>query len=258
MEHYLNTRFSPLAEEKRTALRKVSIVIAAKNEEDNIPLLVREINEAGLPRLYDLELVFIDDGSTDRTPNIIQQLREENPYIVLCQMARSYGKTAAWDLGFKTAKGDFIATMDADLQNDPRDIPAMIELLEKTCDLVSGERRRRADSIGRRLQSRIANCVRRVVLKDDARDSGCGLKIFRRECLQRVKLFDGAHRFLEALFTLNDFVVGYVLVNHRERRFGQTKYRLKHRCLAPLADMFGVLWLKRRAFHYKYRSLDSD
>ena len=232
-----------------------SLIVPTKNEEENIEILAKEVHDARLPELYDLEMIFIDDGSTDRSPEIMKQLMAEYPWVISYRMDRSHGKSAAWDLGFMMAHGEYIVTIDADLQNDPQDIPGLIQLLEDGCDLASGRRRRRADTLGRKIQSRTANYVRRFVLNDNALDCGCGLKAFRRTCLSRFRLFNGAHRFLEAIFTLNGFRIDHMLVNDRPRRFGTAKYGLHNRLLGPLMDMFGVFWLKRRAFDYRYKKV---
>lgn len=239
----------------KTARQKISIVVPAKDEEESIRALVEEIDEVGIPQRYDLELMIIDDGSTDRTPEIIRELKTTHPYIVSYRMEKSAGKSAAWELGFSRVTGDIIITMDADLQNDPRDIPALIDSIDEGYDLVSGRRRSRADTVGRKIQSRIANYTRRFFLKDNALDCGCGLKAFRRECVRYIPMFNGTHRFMEALFQIRGFRFKHVMVNDRPRKYGTAKFGLRNRLLAPFVDMMGVLWLKRRAIRYNHKNL---
>lgn len=225
---------------------KLSIVIGLKDEEDNVKPLTDEIAEIGLPGLFDLEVVLIDDGSTDRTLSIIGEQMQKYPWIVCHRHERNFGKTGTWATGFPLATGDVIVTMDADLQNDPRDIPALYSTLDEGFDIVSGKRRRRADTFSRKIQSRIANYFRRFFLKDNALDCGCGLKMFRRPVAERVPLFNGAHRFYEALAQMHGFKFKQVLVNDRPRIYGQAKYGLHNRAIGPFFDLLGVAWFSKR------------
>ncbi len=236
----------------------ISVVVPVKDEEENIKIFVEEIIEIGLPEIQKFEIVFIDDGSKDKTPDIIRELSKTHNFIKLYQMKKNVGKSAAWHLGFSNAQYEIIVTMDGDLQNDPHDIETMYETLIEGYDLVSGKRKRRADTISRKIQSRIANNVRRFFLKDNADDSGCGIKMFRKECVKKISMFNGCHRFWEALFNLNGFKVKQILVNDRRRKFGVPKYGLKNRSIKPLIDMLGVFWMRRRNIFYDYKEINSE
>lgn len=236
----------------------LSIVIGMKDEEDNVVPLVEEIHEVGLHKSFDLEVILIDDGSTDRTIEMIRNEMALHPYIKCWRHERNYGKTATWATAFPLTRGDVIVVMDADLQNDPRDIPALYTALCEGFDVISGQRRRRADSLSRKIQSRIANYTRRFFLKDNALDCGCGLKMFRRRVMETVPLFNGAHRFYEALCQIYGFKFRQVLVNDRPRIHGQAKYGLHNRLLAPLIDMLGVAWLSRRVLLTRFTAYNPN
>jgi len=235
----------------------ITIVIPVKNEEDSIYPLVEEIIAVGLNKIPNFELMFIDDGSTDNTPQVILELKQKYDFINAFKMKYNVGKSGAWQLGFSQAKNDIIVAMDGDLQNDPNDIKLMFETLEEGYDLVSGRRSKRADSIWRKIQSRIANNVRCFFLKDNTSDSGCGLKMFRKQCLKKIPMFTGCHRFMEALFLMNGFKVKQIPVNDRTRRFGIPKYGLKNRLIRPFIDMLGVFWIRRRVISYSFKKLES-
>jgi dolichol-phosphate mannosyltransferase len=233
----------------------VSLVIAARDEEESLVPLVEEIVEVGLSALPGFELLLIDDGSRDRTPDTIKGLVAKHSFIRGYRLEKSQGKSAAWHLGFTRARGDIIITMDGDLQNDPRDVALLLRHLEEGYDLVSGQRRRRHDTLWRKIQSRIANTVRRTVLGDSAYDSGCGLKVFRRACLSDMHLFKGYHRFMEALFHIHGFRVSHLAVNDRPRTYGSPKFGLKNRIVWPFLDMLGVFWLKKRRIAYRFQQI---
>ena len=229
-----------------TSQVKMTIVIGMKDEEENVEPLIEEINEVGLPRLFDLEVLLIDDGSRDRTMEVIRQEMARHPWVVCHRHERNYGKTGTWASAFPLAKGDVIVTMDADLQNDPRDIPALYTALCEGFDIVGGKRRQRADTFSRKVQSRIANHFRRFFLKDNALDCGCGLKMFHRRVAAVVPLFNGAHRFYEALAQMYGFKFKQILVNDRPRIHGEAKYGLRNRMIGPFFDLLGVAWLSKR------------
>lgn len=234
----------------------VSLAIPLRDEEESVDALIAEIGAAGLAERWEFEAIVVDDGSQDGSLERLRGQMARHPFLRVLALDGRRGKTAAWDAGFSQARGEFIVTMDADLQNDPRDIPRLIEVLNAGHDLVSGQRRRRADTLWRRVQSRVANRVRQALLGDGVQDVGCGLKAFRRSCLERVHLFDGAHRFMEALFQMHGFRVAEVPVADRARRFGRPKYGLRNRLIRPLADTLGVRWLQRRTITGTFRIID--
>jgi len=234
--------------DERTSL---SIVVPAYNEEENLPVLLREIDEvlAGMPQHS--EVIFVDDGSTDSTLEVMMKLKDQfqRRCIRVLSLDGNYGLSAALDAGFRSAKGDTVVSLDADLQNDPHDIPKLLEHL-KEGDAVIGIRTKRQDSFVKKLSSRIANSIRDSVLKEKWRDTGCTLKVYRRSILEKMKLFDGLHRFLPTLLKMEGARVVEVEVNHRPRMHGKSKYHLWNRLIGPLRDLFAVRWMKQRHFHY--------
>jgi dolichol-phosphate mannosyltransferase len=231
------------------ARRDISIVIPVYNEQDNIKPLIAELREvlSGLKESF--EIILVDDGSRDRSFAILKEVASQNPTIRLIRFKENTGQTAAFDAGFRAARGNIIVTMDADLQNDPRDIPRLLKKIGEF-DVVCGWRYKRKDPWIKVVSSKIANFVRNKLSQEEIADTGCSLKAFRKECLQNVKLFNGMHRFLPTLAKMEGFTVIQIKVNHRPRRFGTTKYNIKNRMLRAFADLLAVRWMKRR--HLKY------
>jgi len=228
----------------------LSVVIPVYNEEDNLRPLWEELREVleGTGRTY--EVIFVDDGSTDRSFSILRELARGDPHIKVLKFKRNCGQTAAFDAGFRMARGEVVITMDADLQNDPKDIPRLLEKIGEY-DLVCGWRHRRQDPWLKRISSRIANFVRNKVSGDYIKDTGCSLKAFRRECVERLKLFEGMHRFFPTLARMEGFRVVEIKVNHRPRLFGKTKYNIRNRALRAFLDLLAVRWMKRRHLDYE-------
>jgi glycosyltransferase involved in cell wall biosynthesis len=230
----------------------LSVVIPVYDEEESLPLLWSELrsvlDRAGL----DFEVVFVDDGSRDRGAEIIRGLRDSDPRVRLVRLKANAGETAATDAGFHAARGRLIVTMDADLQNDPQDIPGLLRHLDQW-DAVTGWRvdRGDGDSVVRRLSSRIANGVRNWLSDDVIQDSGCTFRAFRRECLRGLVLYRGFHRFVPTLLKMRGYRVLEVPVRHRPRRFGQSKYGVLNRVFVATTDLLAVRWMKSRALHYE-------
>jgi len=229
------------------ALPAVSVVVPVFNEEENMSILQTELQDAlaGL----DYEIVFVDDGSTDRSAQRI----ETAPNVLILQFENNTGQSAALYAGIRAARGQMIVMIDSDLQNDPADIPRLLEEISRGADLVCGYRAKRKDTITKRLTSRIANFVRSRFTKDHVRDTGCTLKAMRRECVSALVPFKGMHRFIPALIKGAGYRLVEIPVNHRPRRFGQTKYGFGSRALRATIDMFGVRWLLSRRLNYKIR-----
>jgi glycosyltransferase involved in cell wall biosynthesis len=227
----------------------ISVVVPVYNEQDNLEPLTRELTEvlADINRPY--EIIFVDDGSTDASPRKIEEVRQRHAGIREIRFTSNCGQTAAFDAGFKAARGEVVITMDADLQNDPHDIPAMLALMGQY-DLVCGWRHKRNDDLVRRLSSRIANRIRNKLSGEDIQDVGCSLKVFRREYAQRLKLFTGMHRFFPTLVKLEGGRVAEVKVNHRPRKFGTAKYGVGNRILRSFVDLLAVCWMKKRYLAY--------
>lgn len=222
-------------------MKKISIVVPVYNEEGNVEKLHEEIKAVCEKENYEYEIIFVDDGSSDKTVELAKKLK---PLKLIC-MRRNFGQTAAMDAGIKAAKYDYIVTMDGDRQNDPADIPHMIEYLEENnLDVVSGWRKHRKDTIMKKFTSRGANFLRGIIVKDNIHDSGCSLKVYRRECFEGVNLYGEMHRFIPALLKIKGFSVGEVVVNHRPRTEGVTKYNWK-RTFKGFVDMISVwFWNK--------------
>jgi glycosyltransferase involved in cell wall biosynthesis len=224
-----------------------SVVVPLYNEEANLPILQEELRVAlsGL----DYEIIFVDDGSVDRTAERV----EAAPNILLIRFEKNAGQSAAIYAGLTAARGAIAVIIDGDLQNDPADIPKLLAELTHGADLVCGYRLKRQDTVVKRLTSRIANTVRSRYTKDGVRDTGCTLKAMRRECVSALFPFKGMHRFIPALVKAAGYRLVEVPVNHRPRRFGQSKYGLGNRALRATIDMFGVGWLLSRRLNYKIR-----
>ena len=231
---------------------ELSLVVPVYNERENLPLLVEEIARALPGRRY--EIVAVDDGSTDGSLDVLRALKREHPELHIVAFAANAGQTAAFAAGFDAARGGVIVTLDADLQNDPADIPAVIAELERSgAAAVAGYRVNRHDSAWKRLQSSIANGVRNRLNRETIRDTGCSLKAFRAEAVRALPLFNGMHRFLPTLVRMRGGTVAEVPVRHRPRRFGRTKYGMWNRVFRALADALAVRWMQRRALRYRVR-----
>jgi len=225
----------------------VSVVVPVFNEEENMPILQSELR-AALSGL-DHEIIFVDDGSTDRSLERIEVGRR----VRVVQFEKNTGQSAALYAGIKAARGEIIVMIDSDLQNDPADISRLVQEISHGFDLVCGYRARRKDTITKRLTSRIANFVRSRFTKDYVRDTGCTLKAMRRECADALVPFKGMHRFIPALIRGAGYRLVEIPVNHRPRRFGQTKYGFGSRAWRATMDMLGVRWLLSRRLSYKIR-----
>lgn len=227
----------------------LSLVIPAYNEQETIPALLQRI-EAALPGLgRPFEVLVVDDGSSDATPRLLEEGRAAHPWLRVLRMQRNSGQTAAFDAGFKAARGEVIATLDADLQNDPEEIPRLLPLLEGY-DMITGWRRERSDTPFRRLQTRLANRIRNWISDETIKDSASSLKIFRRRCLEGLQLFDGMHRFFPTLAKMRGFAVLETPVKHSPRYAGTAKYGLRNRALRAFVDLLAVRWMKKRYIHY--------
>ena len=226
---------------------QVSVIVPVFNEEENIPILQTELRAALRP--FDHELIFVDDGSADRT---VEQI-EAGPNVRVIRFEKNAGQSAAMYAGLQAAHGAIVVLIDGDLQNDPADIPKLISEISRGADLVCGYRALRRDTRVKRLTSRIANAVRSRYTRDGVRDTGCTLKAMRRDCVTALFPFKGMHRFIPALIKDAGYRLVEIPVNHRPRRFGQTKYGLRNRAVRATIDMFGVRWLLSRRLNYKIR-----
>ena len=237
-----------------TSSPDLSLVIPVYNERENLAPLLAEIAAAldGAGRSY--EVVAVVDGSTDGPLEALKGLRRTHPQLHIVAFERNAGQTAAFAAGFRAARGRVVVTLDADLQNDPTDVPRVVEALDRTgATAVAGYRAARHDTAWKLLQSRIANGIRNWLNGESIRDTGCSLKAFRADALRALPLFSGMHRFLPTLIKMHGGTVAEVPVGHRPRRFGVTKYGMWNRVFRSLADAFAVRWMQRRALNYHVR-----
>ena len=226
----------------------VSVVVPVRNEADNVRLLTDEI-AAALNGRWNFELIYVNDGSSDGTEAALNALKAERPWLRQVRHDVSCGQSAAVRSGVKAARAPVIATLDGDGQNDPSFIPALLDAFAQgggSIGLVAGQRVGRRDTGFKKFQSRIANRVRAAILRDGTRDTGCGLKVFRRDAFLALPYFDGLHRFLPALFRRDGHTIGYVDVIDRPRRHGTSNYGMWDRLWVGVLDLAGVWWLLRR------------
>jgi glycosyltransferase involved in cell wall biosynthesis len=224
---------------------ELSIVVPLYNEAESLPALVEQLLAALRPLGRSFELVLVDDGSSDGTAAVLRQLAAQTPELVAVLLRRNYGQTPAMSAGFDASRGALIVTLDGDLQNDPADIPLLLEQLEQGYDLVSGWRHQRQDpAMSRKLPSRLANRLIARVTGVRLHDYGCSLKAYRRELVEDMNLYGELHRFLPALAFIEGARISEVKVNHRARRYGASKYGID-RTFRVLMDLLTVWFMKR-------------
>ncbi len=231
---------------------RVSIVVPAYNEAENLPLLMQALSDAVGPLDENREIIVVNDGSTDATAEVLADLQTRFPCLRVLEMVKNAGQTAGFDAGFRAATGDVVVTMDADLQNDPKDIPRLLALIDQY-DVACGIRRKRHDNLVRRVSSKIGNWVRNTITKDTIIDTGCSLKAFRRDKLRGLTLYAGMHRFLPTLMKMRGCTVTQIEVNHHERKFGTAKYGVWNRALRGLVDCLAVRWMQKRFLRYELK-----
>lgn len=226
-------------------IKKISFVLPVYNEEGNLYNLYSEISEVAKDLPYEYEILFVDDCSIDNSLQIIKSLAEKDNRVRYITFEKNSGQSAALYIGFQNATGDTIITLDADLQNDPKDIPMMLEYY-KDYDMVNGWRKNRQDTLSKKIGSKIGNAVRNWFTNETIHDTGCALKIMRAELLKRIKGFKGFHRFIPTLMRLEGAKVIEVPVNHRNRYTGVSKYNNTKRAIQGLYDLIGVRWMISR------------
>lgn len=225
----------------------LSLVVPLYNEAESLPPLTREIARALEPLSLSWEMIYVDDGSTDESLQVLRRLAADDPRLRIFCLERNCGQSAALAAGFHHARGPIVVTLDADLQNDPADIPKLLETLAETgAEVVCGIRSRRRDSWLRRVSSKVANAVRNRLTADRVTDVGCTLRACRRDLLLEVPMFDGMHRFLPTLLKMAGARVVEIPVNHRPRLHGRPKYNIRNRIWRSLVDLFAVCWMQRR------------
>ena len=238
----------------------ISVVVPIKDERDNIQPLVSQLMKVFDTRpesaTAPYEILFVDDGSTDGSGQILDELTRQSPSIRVIRLDRNHGQTAAFDAGFRQAKGRLIATIDGDLQYDPGDFSKLLAYSDRY-DLVCGKRQARHDNLVRRLSSRIANRVRNWVVHDGITDTGCSLKVFRKAVVMRLPPFKNMHRFFPALAQMYGFSVTEVPVQHFPRAHGMSKYGVGNRLFVGLYDLFAVRWMQKRCLNYTMKEIGS-
>ena len=247
----LRRRMAP--DEPNAARPELTAVVPAYNEVESLPVLLGELRAALDATGRRWELVLVDDGSTDGSGELLQAEAARDPRLVVLRFAKNAGQSAALAAGLARARGDVVVTLDADLQNDPADIPNLLAALAGA-DVVSGVRAKLLDSWIRLVSSRIANATRRAVLGDKVTDIGCSLKAYQREVLEGLPMFVGVHRFLPALCSFRGARVVEVPVHHRPRTRGVSKYGMGNRLWRGIHDLIGVSWLKVRLLRYRVRT----
>jgi len=230
--------------------RDISVVVPVYNEEESLPVLVSLLADV-LNRLgKSYEMIFVDDGSTDRSRVILKEMISQYPQLRILGFKQNCGQSAAVAAGLKETRGDVVITLDADLQSDPKDIPMMLEYL-KEYDMVTGWRQKRRDSWVKRVTSRIANGIRNRLSGETIRDSGCPFRVYKRPCLENIKLYTGMHRFMPTLVKMEGFRVIEIPISHHPRKFGVSKYTTWNRMWRAFVDLLAVRWMKSRQIHYE-------
>jgi dolichol-phosphate mannosyltransferase len=232
----------------------LSICVPVYNEADNLPLLHDAIVKVVDPINLPTEIILVDDGSKDDSWRQIQSLVERDPRVRGVKFMHNCGETAASDAGMRAARGKYVMTMDADLQNDPRDIPKFVEALGQGWDCVCGSRvanRGKGDSFVRVASSRIANWVRNKLSQENVTDAGCTYRAFKRECVEKLKLYRGLHRFIPTLLKMEGFTVTEIAVSNNPRVHGESKYGVWNRLFKSFRDLLAIRWMKSRLLNYQ-------
>ncbi|PIZ70350.1 MAG: glycosyltransferase, partial [Candidatus Marinimicrobia bacterium CG_4_10_14_0_2_um_filter_48_9] len=225
-------------------MRSISVIIPVLDEQESLTELYRQVSQSVQNLSNKYEIVFVDDGSTDGSVELVEKLAGQDEHVHLIQFFRNYGKAAALSEGFKYATGDIVITMDADLQDDPEEFEALIKKLDEGFDLVTGWKKVRHDPLSKRIPSKLANLVTRVMTGVNVHDMNCGLKVYRKSVVKTLDIYGGRHRYIPALAGQHKFKITELVVNHRPRQFGITKYggsRLFH----GFFDLVTILFLSR-------------
>lgn len=231
----------------------VSLVIPVYNEQDNLAPLFDELHAAMQRQPRDWNVYFIDDGSTDASLGVLRALAERHGCVRYLSFAENAGQSAAFAAGFQHADGDVLVTLDADMQNDPSDIPAMLNLYDQGFDVVAGWRSARADGVVKRVSSKIANAVRNTLSRECVKDTGCSLKVLRADMARRMPMFRGMHRFFPTLMKMQGATMAQMPVRHRPRLHGVSKYGIWDRAFTAFHDLLAVRWMLSRAVRYSVK-----
>ena len=228
---------------------ELTVILPVFNEAPNLPVLWPELNGILQAHWRRVEVIFVDDGSTDGSAEWLRALAREHAGVRYVRFRSRAGLTAALDAGYRRARSPVVVTMDSDLQNNPSDIPRLVAAL-RDADAATGWRTRRHDSWLKRRSSRIANAIRNWITRETVRDSACTLRAMRRECAAALPTYDGMHRFVPTLLRIAGYRVVEIPVAHRPRRFGQSKFGVRNRAGRAFRDLLAVRWMQRRALRY--------
>jgi len=236
---------------------KITVVVPLYNEEESLPILTPRLIDVlnGLREPY--ELIFVDDGSTDESPDILKKMRARYSYLRILRLKENRGLSTALLAGMREARGEIIVTLDSDLQNDPADIPKLISYLGEY-DMATGWRQKREDPWLKKISSKIANAVRNRLSGETIKDSACTLRVFKKECIQNIPVFNGMHRFLSTLVKTEGYRIIEVPVFHHARKFGKSKYNIRNRMVRSFVDLLAVRWMKSRRIRYQIEERTKD
>ena len=228
---------------------EISVVVPVYNEEGNLPVLIPKLAEVlrGLGRSY--EMIFLDDGSSDGSRRILKEMASQYPSLRILRFKENRGLSVALVAGMREARGEKIVTLDSDLQNDPADIPRLLEYLDRF-DMATGWRQKREDSWLKKISSKIGNAVRNWLSGENIQDSACTLRAFKKECMKEIPVFNGMHRFLSTLVKMKGYRIVEVPISHHPRKFGKSKYNIRNRMVRSFIDLLAVRWMKHRTIHY--------
>jgi glycosyltransferase involved in cell wall biosynthesis len=228
---------------------EISVVVPVYNEEGNLPVLVPKLVGVlkGLGLSY--EMIFVDDGSSDGSRKILKEMASQCPFLRVLRLRENRGLSTALVVGMREARGEKIVTLDSDLQNDPADIPRLLEYLDRY-DMATGWRQKREDTWLKKISSKIGNAVRNRLSGEAIRDSACTLRAFKKECVKEIPVFNGMHRFLSTLVKMGGYRIIEVPVSHYPRKFGESKYNIRNRMVRSFIDLLAVRWMKRRTIRY--------
>ena len=232
---------------------QVCLIIPVYNEETNLPILLNEIRASMDKQSRIWEVLFVDDGSTDNSLQVIRDLAAKEPRLRYIAFEENKGQSAAFAAGFQEANGEIFVTLDSDLQNDPADIPALLDMYDQQYDMVIGWRAKRQDTTVKRISSKIANAIRNALSHETVKDTGCSLKVLNASLARRLPMFTGMHRFFPTLMKMKGAKVAEVKVNHRPRVHGTSKYGVWDRAFSALYDLFAIRWMQSRNFIYRIK-----
>jgi glycosyltransferase involved in cell wall biosynthesis len=227
----------------------LSVVVPVFNEKENLPILIPKLVEVLKALPFSYEMIFVDDGSSDGSRRILKEMASQYPSLRVLGFKENRGLSTALVAGMREARGEKIVTLDSDLQNDPKDIPILLEYLDRY-DMVTGWRREREDQWLKKISSKIANAVRNWLSDGNIEDSACTLRAFKKECVEKIPVFNGMHRFLSTLVKMEGYRIMEVPISHHPRKFGKSKFNIRNRMVRSFIDLLVVRWMKCRAIRY--------